>query len=121
MHLLSGRRSVKKFLVLTDRRAGNNGKSTFAKLLLRFFSNLAMRNTPFVCKSTFDKDRSSHDAALGPTKGNRLHIADELKHTMTLDVAMLKDKDKDKAGGGTEVSGRQFGSSQVRHPMKTAV
>lgn len=107
-HMLSGRRTAKKFLVLTDKRDGHNGKSSLAKLLLVFFGKLAMRNTPFVCKGSFDKDKSSHDAALGPTRGKRLLVADELKHTMTLDVAMFKDK----AGGCTQVSGRAFGSAQ---------
>lgn len=107
-HLMSGRRTAKKFLVLTDRRDGHNGKSSLAKMLLNFFGKLAMRNTQFVCKGSFDKDKSSHDAALGPTRGKRLLVADELKNTMTLDVAMFKDK----AGGCTQVSGRAFGSSQ---------
>lgn len=107
-HLLSGRRTEKKFLVLTDRRSGHNGKSSIAKLMLVFFGDLAMRNTSFVCKGTFDKDKSSHDAALGPTRGKRLLIADELKHTMTLDVGMFKEK----AGGCSRASGRVFNSEK---------
>ncbi|MEW5315249.1 MAG: hypothetical protein WDW38_006693 [Sanguina aurantia] len=89
-HLMSGRRSVKKFLVLTDKRAGNNGKSTFAKLVMRFFGPLSKSSTKFVCRGSFDKDRDSHDGGLECFKGKRLLVAEELKHTMTPDEAMLK-------------------------------
>lgn len=109
-HLLSGKRDAKKFLILTDKRGGNNGKSSLAKLFLRFFGKLAMRNTSFVCKGSFDKDKNSHDASLGPTHGKRLLVADELKNNMTLDVVMFKEMT---GGGDTSVSGRAFGSADV--------
>ena len=35
--LMSGRRTVKKFVLLTDRRSGANGKSTLARLFKKFF------------------------------------------------------------------------------------
>jgi energy-coupling factor transporter ATP-binding protein EcfA2 len=35
--LLNGQRSEKKFLVLTDRRSGNNGKTTLVNLIMRFY------------------------------------------------------------------------------------
>ncbi|PNH03854.1 putative helicase [Tetrabaena socialis] len=107
-HLLSGRRTIKKFLVLTDRRAGNNGKSTFAKLLQSFFGSLCKSSTKFVCKGSFDQDRNSHDGGLQNFKGKRLIIAEELKHTMTLDDAMLKSYS---GGEGTLVEGRKMGSA----------
>ena len=109
-HLLSGRRTVKKFLVLTDRRAGNNGKSTFAKLLGRFFGGLAKSSTKFVCKGSFEAHRDSHDASLEPFKGKRLLVAEELKHNMTLDDAMLKAYS---GGEDTIVEGRRCGSAQT--------
>ncbi|GLC47496.1 hypothetical protein PLESTM_002092300 [Pleodorina starrii] len=105
--LLSGRRKIKKFLVLTDRRAGNNGKSTVARLFRRFFSNYAKASTKFVCKGAFDRDRDSHDAGLEPFKGKRLLLAEELKNTMMLDVAMLKQYT---GGAGEIVEGRKCGS-----------
>ncbi|MEW5314896.1 MAG: hypothetical protein WDW38_006358 [Sanguina aurantia] len=108
-HLMSGRRSVKKFLVLTDKRAGNNGKSTFAKLVMRFFGPLSKSSTKFVCRGSFDKDRDSHDGGLECFKGKRLLVAEELKHTMTLDEAMLKSY---AGGGATLVEGRKMGSSE---------
>ncbi|PNH06464.1 putative helicase [Tetrabaena socialis] len=109
--LLSGHRDMKKFLVLTDRRAGDNGKTTFAQLMSRFFSSYAVpRGTKFVCKGSFDKDRDSHDAGLAGCRGKRLMVAEELKGHMTLDVAMLKAYT---GGRGSEVEGRACGSAST--------
>jgi phage/plasmid-associated DNA primase len=105
--LLSGRRKIKKFLVLTDYRGGHNGKSTVSRLFRRFLSNFAKSCTKFVCKGAFDRDRDSHDAGLEPFKGKRLLLAEELKKTMTLDVAMLK---QFTGGPGEVVEGRKCGS-----------
>lgn len=107
--LLSGRRVAKKFLALTDRRSGNNGKSTLLSLMSSFFGQYALLNTKFVCKGSFDRDRDSHDAGTEPFKGKRLVIAEELKHAMTLDDAMLK---RLAGGPGVTVSGRRCGSSE---------
>jgi phage/plasmid-associated DNA primase len=105
--LLSGRRKIKKFMVLTDRRAGNNGKSTVSRLFRRFLGSYAKASTKFVCKGSFDRDRDSHDAGLEPFKGKRLLLAEELKKTMTLDVAMLKQYT---GGAGETAEGRKCGS-----------
>ncbi len=107
--LLSGRRKMKRFLVLTDRRAGNNGKSTVARLFRRFLGGYAKASTKFVCKGSYDKDRDSHDAGLEPFKGKRLLLAEELKKSMTLDVAMLKQYT---GGAGEMVEGRKCGTGE---------
>ncbi|GLC54521.1 hypothetical protein PLESTB_000879800 [Pleodorina starrii] len=107
--LLSGRRKIKKFLILTDRRAGNNGKSTVSRLFRRFLGGYAKASTKFVCKGAFDRDRDSHDAGLEPFKGKRLLLAEELKKSMTLDVAMLKQYT---GGAGETVEGRKCGSGE---------
>lgn len=106
--LLSGRRRAKKFLAFTDRRSGNNGKSTLLDLFRAFFGDeYADVNTKFVCRGSFDRDRDSHDAGTEPFQGKRLVIAEELKRTMKLDDAMLK-----RLTGGSEifVSGRRCGN-----------
>lgn len=108
-HLMSGRRRVKKFIALTDRRAGNNGKSAFAQLLTMFFGKLAKTSTKFVCKGSFDKDKDSHDGGVEPFKGKRLLLAEELKHVMTLDEAMLKSY----TGGRVQVEGRKVGLGET--------
>ncbi|KAF9343783.1 hypothetical protein BGX26_005203 [Mortierella sp. AD094] len=85
--MLHGYRVDKKFLVLTDKRSGNNGKSTLLALLREFF------------------DKDSHDAGLEPLKGKRIVLADELKKSMRLDDALIKSL----AGGHYVVEGRRIG------------
>jgi hypothetical protein len=105
--LLSGRRKEKKFMLMTDRRAGNNGKSALLKLLERFFGGYAMKSVKFMCRGAFEQDRNSHDAGYQPLCGKRFLLADELKSSMTLDDALVKRV----AGGPQEyVTGRLINS-----------
>ena len=60
--LLSGRREEKKIMLLTDRRAGNNGKSALVKLFERFFGDYAIKSVKFVCRGAFEQDSNAHDA-----------------------------------------------------------
>jgi len=109
--LLSGRRRAKKFLVLTDRSNGNNGKSTITTLMTMFFGKFSnLSGTKFVCRPTFDKDRDAHDAGTEKMRTTRLLIAEEMKSAMKLDEAMMK-----KVAGGDKVGmeGRSFGSSNT--------
>jgi phage/plasmid-associated DNA primase len=107
--LLSGKRRVKKFLVLTDRRSGNNGKTTVLDLFRSTFGECYTAvDTKFVCRGSFDRDRDSHDAGTEPFQGKRLVVAEELKNTMKLDDAMLK---RLTGGAHTVVTGRRCGSS----------
>ena len=107
--LLSGRRSIRKFLILSDERSGSNGKTTVSKLMMMFFGEYAKSSTKFVCRASYEGGRDSHGAGTEPFKGKRLLVADELKHTMTIDEAMLK-----KYTGGTNimVEDRKLGQSQ---------
>ena len=106
---LSGRRSSKRLLALTDRRQGNNGKSSLLCLMRVFFGDFYSCNTKFVCAGSFQADRNSHDAGMEPFKANRLIAAEELKNNMTLDLALLK---KLSGGEDVEVEGRKFGSGE---------
>lgn len=108
--LLGGRRAIKKVLVLTDRRDGNNGKSSLVKLLLTVFGQLAKCQTKFVTKGSIDRDRDSHDAGMEPFVGMRLLVAEELKKSMKLDEALLKMLS---GGSGTRVEGRRCGVSDT--------
>jgi hypothetical protein len=103
---LTGKRVAKKILALTDRRAGNNGKSTLVALMRSFFGAFSTANTKFVCAGSFQGDRNSHDAGLEPFRSTRLIIAEELKNNMTLDTALLKMLS---GGTGVVVEGRKFG------------
>lgn len=105
---LSGHKTLKKFLALTDRRGGNNGKTATVQLLVRFFGRYVAQDTKFVCRGSFAQDRNSHDAGLEPMRGKRLIVAEELKNSMQLDVAMLKAYT---GGPGMRIQGRRCGSS----------
>jgi phage/plasmid-associated DNA primase len=108
---MSGRRMAKKLLAMTDRRSGNNGKTTLMVLISLFIGAYAelSKGTKFVCKGSFDRDRDSHDAGLEPFRGKRLVVAEELKSSMTLDVALMK---RVAGGAGVQVGGRSFGSKE---------
>lgn len=107
--LLSGRRTDKQFLVLTDKRAGFNGKTTMMNLLQRVFGSYAITGTKYVCQSTLTADRNSHDAGLQNLKGKRLLTADELKKNMTLDCGWVKAV----TGGEYMIDGRIIYSSAM--------
>jgi hypothetical protein len=96
-------------LVLTDRRSGNNGKSTLGALLNAFFGPYAENNTKFVCKGSMESSRDAHSAGTEHLRNKRLIIAEELKAYMVLDEAMLK-----RVTGGSSVlmAGRRFGSGE---------
>ena len=107
--LLSGHRNEKKFMMMTDRRAGNNGKSALLKLFEGFFGGYSMKNAKFLCRGSFEPDRNSHDAGYQPLCGLRFLLADELKSSMQLDDALIKRV----AGGPLEyVTGRLFNSGE---------
>jgi phage/plasmid-associated DNA primase len=109
--LLSGRRHAKKFLVLTDRKSGNNGKSTFSALLFSLFGCFcSVEGTKFVCCSSIVSGRNSHDAGMERMRSVRLLLAEEMKSNMHMDVALMK-----KITGGEEVvvQGRSFGSDNA--------
>lgn len=103
---LHGHRLDKKFMILIDKRDGNNGKSTLLNLLRTFFGNYLKGSTKFLCKASFDKDKDSHDGGLEPFKGKRVLLADELKKHMRIDEGLLKNI----AGGQYVVEGRKFNS-----------
>lgn len=103
--LLHGHRLDKKFMILTDKRDGNNGKSTVLNFLRVFFGDYLKSSTKFICRGAFDKDKDSHDGGLEPLKGKRVMLADELKKNMKLDEGLIKNL----AGGKYVVEGRRFG------------
>ena len=69
------------------------------------FGDYLKSSAKFFCKGHFDKDKDSHDAGLEPLKGKRVLLADELKKSMKLDDALVKNL----AGGHYVVEGRKIG------------
>jgi hypothetical protein len=108
--LLSGRRAIKKMLILTDKRAGNNGKSTFVNFLRSFFGALTKSSNKLLNKSERDRDRDSHDAGLEGYCGIRLSVLEELKKTTRWDEGLVKWLT---GGVGVLVEGRRCGTSDT--------
>lgn len=105
---LSGRRSIKRFMILTDKRDGNNGKSALMQLISGFFGKFnAKKGTDIVCKSTMARNRNDHDAGLQCLKTSRLIVADEFQKTDILDTAFIK---RYISGAGATAGGRKLGS-----------
>ncbi|KXZ41248.1 hypothetical protein GPECTOR_607g686 [Gonium pectorale] len=86
--LLTGHRYAKKFLVLMDKRCGNNGKSSLLALMELFFGG----DGAYSCRST-----------------KFVSASEELKKHMILDDALLKQLT---GGSGILVSGRRFHSNE---------
>ena len=105
--LLSGRRNIKKFLVLTDQRAGDNGKTAFFHLMRDFFSAYAKVSATFVCKASVERGRDEHNSGIDKMFGKRLLVGDEMSSKMTLDDALVKNYT---GGQNVVVEGRKFGS-----------
>lgn len=105
--LLHGHRIDKHLLMFTDKRDGNNGKSTLINLLSVFFGcDFYYGKSNFVCKSSLQKDKDSHDAVMESMRYKRLLVADELNPSSRLDVDLLKNV----VSSRTKVHGRSFGS-----------
>jgi phage/plasmid-associated DNA primase len=108
---LSGRRHVKRFIILTDRSGGNNGKTVFTQLITDFFGKYSdQQGTPFLSKASLDKGRDAHDAATTKYRGIRIVVAEEMKKYHTLDDGILK---KFTGGERVEASGRKMNSEEV--------
>jgi phage/plasmid-associated DNA primase len=96
--------------VLTDRRAGHNGKTSLVELLMSFFGAYSEANHKFVCCGAFERDRDSHDAGMEPLRGKRFLVAEELKGSMSLDVGILK---RITGGFNVRIKGRRCGSAEL--------
>lgn len=108
--LLDGHRERKAFLVLTDRRQGNNGKSTFLKLLQVFFGEAYYAKSIKFLTENVKNERHSHDAGMECMNGKRLLIADEFTRRTVLDSALIKDLI---SVADTTVHGRTFGQANT--------
>ncbi|GIY12660.1 hypothetical protein CDAR_107861, partial [Caerostris darwini] len=107
--LLDGHRDEKQFLVLTDKRSGYNGKTTFVHLMKRVFSSYAVcKNSKMVCEQARDSI-NSHDAGMARFKGVRLLIVEELKKHQKLNCGFLKAV----TGGDYCVDGRNMYSAKT--------
>ncbi|CCA61447.1 DNA polymerase/primase [Diadromus pulchellus ascovirus 4a] len=108
--LIHGYRTDKKLLAFTDKRNGNNGKTTLMTLLRTFFGDYTKTNNNFFLKGAFAKDKDAHDGGTATLKGKRLLICDELKKSMRLDEGTVKNIT---GGANQELQGRRMGKEDV--------
>lgn len=104
--LLHGHRTEKKFVILTDERGGNNGKSTWVNFLSGFFGEMTYNNTRLFLNTTI-QDKNGQDAILYKIHNKRLLIGSEFKDGMKLDVSLMK-----KLTGVDPITGRHFGKQE---------
>ena len=106
--LLTGRRTVKKVLVLSDARSGRSGKSALVALMAAFFGGYAAEGCRYVSmtRSKAARDRNSPDSDALPFRGKRLVVADGLGRCK-LDLGLLQYL---ASGSQTRVEGRCAGS-----------
>ncbi len=107
--LLSGRRTSKKVLVLSDARSGRSGKSALVALMAAFFGGYAAEGSRYVSmtRSKALRDRNSPDSDTKAFRGKRLVVADALGKGTELDLSLLQQL----AGGShVRVGGRCAGS-----------
>lgn len=104
--LLHGYRTEKKFIILTDDRGGDNGKSTWVNFLCGFFGEMTYNSTRLFLNTTI-QDKNGQDAILYKVHNKRLIIGSEFKAGMVLDVSLMK-----KLTGMDEITGRHFNSQK---------
>lgn len=100
--LLTGDRTEKKILILTDDRGGDNGKTTFINFLCGFFGDMAFNNTRLFLNTQI-QDKNGQDSILYQLFNKRLIVGNEFKDDMKLDISLLK-----KLTGMDKITGRHF-------------
>ena len=97
-YCLRGDVPIKQFVILTDRRGGHNGKSTFLRALQESLGAYAFKaEDNFLFQSSSARDINSHTAGLLQFQHKRLAAFEELSNTKHINVALLKGI----TGGGT--------------------
>lgn len=104
--LLHGKRAEKKYIVLTDERGGDNGKTAWTNFLLGFFGELCENNTKLFLSQSIS-DKNGQDEIKYTIMNKRLLIGSEFKSTYSLDEGFLK-----ALTGSEQIKGRRFGRSE---------
>ena len=107
--LLCGKRA-KKFLVLTDKRSGDNGKSMTLSFLEMFFGHLTRVMKTFLLKATNQKGIDEHNAGMAAMQYKRLLLCDEMSSDQTIDTGLIKELT---SGTRATRQGRMFGSGDI--------
>lgn len=109
-YALSGENNEKYFMLLTDVRNGNNGKSTLMAAVAEVFGNLAApTQSNFIYQARDEGSANSHGANDLSYARKRLAIFDETVNSRQLDVAKIKRL----TSGGHKISARGCGEKNV--------
>ena len=111
-YCLLGKAPAKGFLCLTDRRKGDNGKSTAVRLLRKAIGDdyVIENKQNLLYESRFAPGPSGHDSGLIAFEGKRLALMEELSSSRALDTSFLKQV----AGGESTISVRAANSAVTR-------
>ena len=113
-YCLLGNHHAKGFMCLTDRRKGDNGKSTAVQLLHRALGeDYVIDNKQNLLYAT---TVNAHDSGMMAFEGKRLAIMEELSANRTLDTSMLEQI----SGGTTHVAVCPAGAHETRSMLWSA-
>ena len=111
-YCLLGNNPAKGFLCLTDRRKGDNGKSTAVRLLRRALGDdyVIDNKQNLLYEARYSNNVNAHDAGMLAFEGKRLAIMEELSASRTLDTSVMKQL----TGGEARISVRAAGAADTR-------
>ena len=111
-YCLLGNNPAKGFLCLTDRRKGDNGKSTAVRLLRRALGDdyVIDNKQNLLYEARYSTNVNAHDSGMMAFEGKRLAIMEELSANRTLDTSVMKQL----TGGEARISVRAAGAAETR-------
>ena len=117
-YCLLGNHPAKGFMCLTDRRKGDNGKSTAVQLLRRALGpDYVIDNKQnLLYEARYATTVNAHDSGMMAFEGKRLAVMEELSANRTLDTSLLKQI----SGGATHVSIRPANCPETRSMLWSA-
>ena len=117
-YCLLGNNPAKGFMCLTDRRKGDNGKSTAVNLLRRALGPeyVIDNKQNLLYEARYSTNVNAHDAGMLAFEGKRLAIMEELSASKTLDTSVMKQL----TGGEAHISVRPAGGAETRSMLWSA-
>ena len=111
-YCLLGKAPAKGFLCLTDRRKGDNGKSTAVRLLRTALGDdyVIDNKQNLLYEARFASGVNAHDSGMMAFEGKRLALMEELSAGRALDTSFLKQI----TGGESSISVRAANSATTR-------
>ena len=117
-YCLLGINPAKGFLCLTDRRKGDNGKSTAVNLLRAALgADYVIDNKQnLLYEARYSTNVNAHDSGMLAFEGKRLAIMEELSANKTLDTSVMKQL----TGGEAHISVRPAGAADTKSMLWSA-